>query len=325
MKFDVSAIGPLNIDLLIRGEGPSDWNAIPTWDGPAHMEMTAAGSVGYTVTHLGWLGLSVRVSSCLSNDPLGVFIQSALRRAGVNVSGIQVIPDTVGGIGVYMLLFGSRKRPLVYRLPSHPLWPTHYSAAEVDILLNTRLLHNGGYLHHDAAWHGDLVEIYREARQRGIITTMDCQFPVWAMPSPWLPALDDILPYIDLFFCDETEARGLTAETHLDSAARHLLNAGAHTVIIKQGIDGSTLYRQGWQHHQSAVVIGDLVDSIGAGDVFDAAFIYGTLQSWPLEQCALFASIAAGFSVTGIGGSQPLPDMATLLAEVQKRQKDTRS
>ena len=44
MPHDVSVVGPLNIDLLIRGEGPSNWEAIPMWDGPADMEMTAAGS-----------------------------------------------------------------------------------------------------------------------------------------------------------------------------------------------------------------------------------------------------------------------------------------
>src|SRR5579885_659506 len=121
---DVSVVGPLNIDLLIKGDGPPNWEAIPTWDGTAQMDMTAAGSVGYTVQNLARLGLDVRVSSCLPDDPLGLFVEGALRRAGVDTGSVQRIANTLGGIGVYMLLFGSHKRPLIYRLPTHPLWPT---------------------------------------------------------------------------------------------------------------------------------------------------------------------------------------------------------
>ena len=49
MTYDVSCIGPLNIDLLISGEGPAELETLTTWDGPAAMEMAAAGSMGYTV------------------------------------------------------------------------------------------------------------------------------------------------------------------------------------------------------------------------------------------------------------------------------------
>lgn len=66
MTRDVTVIGPLNIDLLIVGEGPKNWQEIPYWDGPADMEMTAAGSIGYNVSNLAKLGLDVMVSSCVS-------------------------------------------------------------------------------------------------------------------------------------------------------------------------------------------------------------------------------------------------------------------
>jgi 2-dehydro-3-deoxygluconokinase len=91
------------------------------------------------------------------------------------------------------------------------------------------------------------------------------------------------------------------------------------TVIIKQGIQGSTAYQNGWRQHQDAVVVGDLVDSIGAGDTFDAGVLYGWLHDWPWEQSLMFASIAAGFTVTGVGGTQNMPDLDTVLHEMQKR------
>ena len=80
MTRDVTVIGPLNIDLLIVGEGPTSWEDIPAWDGPADMEMTAAGSVGYNVSDLAKLGMDVQICSCVSDDALGAFIIESLRR-----------------------------------------------------------------------------------------------------------------------------------------------------------------------------------------------------------------------------------------------------
>jgi sugar/nucleoside kinase (ribokinase family) len=54
--------------------------------------------------------------------------------------------------------------------------------------------------------------------------------------------------------------------------------------------------------------LGEVVDTIGAGDAYGAAFLLGTLEGWPLERRALFASVAAGFTVIGVGGSQTFPE-----------------
>jgi len=313
MTHDVSVVGPLNIDLLIQGTGPSSWEAIPTWDGPAEMELTAAGSIGYTVQNLARLGVSVALSSVLPADALGQFIETALKRVDIETGLIEMTPDTLGGIGVYMLLFGNQKRPLAYRLPTHPLWKLNYSIDETGRLLDARVLHNGGYLHFKEAWHGQLRDLYLSAHERGLITTMDPQFPLFALEPPWMTALIDVLPFIDVLFCDEHEARSLTSESNLADAAQTLLHAGCKRVVIKQGSDGSTAYTRETSHHQPAVIIGELVDTIGAGDTYDAAFIYGLLQGWSLEKQMQFASTAAGFSVTGVGGSQSMPDLLTIL------------
>lgn len=324
MMRDLSVIGPLNIDLLINGEGPENWEQLPTWDGPAQMEMTAAGSVGYTVRDLARLGLSVRVVSCVPDDALGAFIVDTLKREGVDTSGVVRAVDTLAGIGVYALLFGSRKRPLIYRMPTHLPWPDRFDSAELDEILDARALMCGGYLHFQDMWHAQVVDLFREARQRGLLTILDPQFPLFAMQDPWIQGMDDLLPWVDLLFCDEHEARRTTADADLDRAARFLLDYGPQTVVIKQGAQGSTVYRPDWQHRQEAVHLGDLVDSIGAGDAFDSAFVCGWLQGWPAERCSLFASVAAGKTVTGIGGSATMPDFEQVLQIIREKGLETK-
>jgi 2-dehydro-3-deoxygluconokinase len=319
MPRDITALGPLNIDLLMVGQAPLDWDALLAWEGPAHMEMVAAGSVGYCVSDLAKLGLDVAVCSCVPDDSLGAFIVDSLQRDGVDVRAVQRVPGTLTGIGAYLLLFGSRKRPLAYRMPTHTPWPQDLSPATSADLLDARWLHCGGYLHFANVWHGSTVALFCQARARGLVTSLDTQFPLAPLDPPWMRVMNDILPHVQILFCDETEARHLVACDDLSECGRALLDAGPEILVIKQGAAGATLFRRGWSYHQPAIHLGELVDSIGAGDAFDAGFLYGVLQGWPAEQTALFAAVAAAFTVTGVGGSASFPSVEQIQRAMAER------
>jgi len=316
---DVSVVGPLNVDLLIIGDAPSRLEELTRWEGPADIQMTAAGSVGYLAQDLPRLGLDVGLVSCLPDDQLGTFQLDTLRRAGVNVDRVRLVPDTTGTIVAYVLLFGSRKRPLAYRLGTHDPWPQTFDDADLDYLLDARLLHCGGYLHFDSVYHGATTDLFREARARGLITSIDTQFPAKPLARPWLTAMTDILPYVDVLFVDEREACDLTRRKDLDEAAGVLRDAGPATVVVKQGSEGARVFAPEGAIYQPAVPVAPLVDSIGAGDAFDAAFLVGLLEGWPLERTALFAAVTAGFTVGGIGGSAAMPTRAQVDAYIAKQ------
>jgi 2-dehydro-3-deoxygluconokinase len=307
VPLDVAVVGPLNIDLLIIGEAPRSFDELRRWEGPADIQMTAAGSVGYLVQDLARLGLRVGLVSCLPDDPLGAFVLDTLRRAGVDTTRVRLVPGTVGAIAAYMLLFGSRKRPLTYRLPTHEPWPLAFEPGDLDYLLDARLLHCGGYLHFDSVYHGATTDLFRQARARGLVTAIDTQFPLKPLPLPWLPAMADVLPYVDVLFADQRETRSLAARTDLAEAAALLREAGPPTVVVKQASEGSSVFTAEGSLYQPAVQVAPLADSIGAGDAFDAAFLLGLLEDWPLERTARFAAATAGFTVGGVGGSSAMP------------------
>lgn len=307
MPRDVAVVGPLNIDLLITGEAPSSFEELTRWEGPADIQMTAAGSVGYLVQDLARLGLDVGLVSCLPDDQLGAFQLDALRRAGVAVDRVRLVPGTVGTIVAYVLLFGSRKRPLAYSLGTHDPWPLTFEPVDRDYLLDARLLHCGGYLHFDSVYHGATTDVFRQARARGLITSIDTQFPAKPLARPWLTAMTDILPYVDILFVDEREARSLADREDLTEAAALLCEVGPNTVVVKQGSEGARVFAGEGVFYQPAVQVAPLADSIGASDAFDAAFLLGLLEGWPLERAAHFAAVTAAFTVGGVGGSSAMP------------------
>lgn len=307
MVRDISIIGPLNLDLIIIGDAPKSWEKITKWDGPADIEIKAAGSIGYTSQNLARLGLVVKAFSIVPDDLIGSFIIDSLSSAGVDASGILRVSGTQAGIAAYMLLFSNRKRPLAYRLPSHHPWPPQFDNSLIEDILSTRAIFCGGYLHFKEMWHGQTVEIFANAKGRGILTILDPQFPLFDMQEPWIESLHDILPYVDLFLCDENEAFRITHKNDLKEAAYTILDCGPSAIAIKQSANGSSIFTKDDEFHQAPFRFSPFVDSIGAGDAYDAAFVWGLLKGWPLKHCALAASYVAGKSTTGMGGSSIIP------------------
>jgi bifunctional ADP-heptose synthase (sugar kinase/adenylyltransferase) len=66
----------------------------------------------------------------------------------------------------------------------------------------------------------------------------------------------------------------------------------------------------------------DAVDPTGAGDVFDAAFVYGMLAGWSLPHALRFGNLCAGLSVRHHGGSLASPDWDAVAAWVHTRPDD---
>ena len=73
------------------------------------------------------------------------------------------------------------------------------------------------------------------------------------------------------------------------------------TVAIKRGADGAVA-RKGADRVEIPAIPSEIIDTVGAGDSFDAGFVYGHLQNWGLEKTLKFAVICGSFSTRGHGG-----------------------
>ena len=308
MALDVALVGPLNVDLLITGSAPTDFGALTHWAGPSNVMLCAAGSAGYLAQDLAKLDLQTGVVSTLADDPFGDVIQRIVAEAGVDVSRVSREPDTLSGIGIYMLLFGSKKRPLTYRLPTHKPWPIKFSGADSDYVLSARHLHCAGYLHFPEMWSDEMASLFRLAKARGLTTSLDPQFVLFPVDVPWLEPLVDLLKVTDVLMLDEDEARQITQSADLRAAAALLHDAGPATVVVKRGAQGALVQVADRLFDQPAIAVPEeeIVESIGAGDAFDAGFIVGHLAGWPVERSVRFATAAAASTLRGSGGTDSI-------------------
>jgi sugar/nucleoside kinase (ribokinase family) len=120
------------------------------------------------------------------------------------------------------------------------------------------------------------------------------------------PALARVIGKVDALMINEGEAKQLTDETHLPTAAKSLLGEGPSTVVIKRGEYGAALFNQGFNFAAPAYPLAKVVDPTGAGDSFAGGFMgyiaaTGDTSEEGLRRAAIVGSTMASFAVEAFG------------------------
>ena len=316
-------IGPVNVDLFLRGRAPLDPALLNQWIGPAEVDLLVAGSVGYTVQAFNRLGVRVDLCTTFGGDAFGTFLRDTLEKQGVGL-GLSRTAAGETAIGIYMLMFGGSKRPMTYRLPGFEPWP---DPIPLEGSGGFDLVHCGGLLHFPAMWHRGLASAFEQAKSGGAMTSLDPQFPLTDMPTPWLPHIKDVVPHVDVLLCDERESLAIFDRDKPEDALVAALGMGPTTVAVKLGGRGALLSDGRELIHQPAVELpADQVrDSVGAGDAFDAGLLTALMRGDSLAAAGRFATAAAAMTLSGRGGSERIADVATVEAALQSVPEPSRT
>lgn len=147
----------------------------------------------------------------------------------------------------------------------------------------------------------DVVE--RLSNRRNMVVYMDCQC---APQTIHTPGMREALGKLDIFAPNESEALHFTGESDIDKALDVLADL-VPLVLLKRGGKGS-LARRGNQVWEVPGIQVEVVDTTGAGDSYNAGFLYAYLQGHPMESCLKYGNVTGGLSVTAAGPLQ-CPDM----------------
>lgn len=118
--------------------------------------------------------------------------------------------------------------------------------------------------------------------------------------------LDALVARVDAIVLNDEEARMLTGETNLISAAREVLQRGPRLVVVKKGEHGAFLVGEEQLFSVPAYPVEKVVDPTGAGDSFAGGFM-GHLASKDctdpatLREAMMHGTVAASFCVQGFG------------------------
>ncbi len=118
------------------------------------------------------------------------------------------------------------------------------------------------------------------------------------------PALDALLPRVDLLILNDSEAREMTKETSLIKAGRRIRTFGPRYVAIKKGEHGALLFGEDEFFSCGAYPLEDIHDPTGAGDTFAggmAGHLAGNVKERvefsDLRRAMIYGSVLASFNV----------------------------
>jgi 2-dehydro-3-deoxygluconokinase len=264
-------------------------------------ERSCGGAESNFCIALARLGHRPRWISRLGDDAFGRYVRTTLEREGVQVDAAT---DATAPTAVFFKerVAAGRRRVLYYRrgsaasrLAPADLRPDHFMGA--------RVLHVTGITPALSASCAAAVEqALVLARAAGAIVSVDpnVRLQLWPTEQACRETLRTLVARADIVLLGHEDADVLYPGLSEDAVIDAVRAGGAATVVLKLGERGAVAVQEGaWARVEAHPVT--VVDTVGAGDGFDAGFVAGWLRGFPLPRClALAARIgAAAVAVAG--------------------------
>jgi len=141
------------------------------------------------------------------------------------------------------------------------------------------------------------LEVIGQVEGRPLVGCDTMNFWIERKPDKLLSVLREV----DVFFINDAEARLLSGNINLVSAARTILEMGPTAVVIKKGEHGAFLFTENFRVFTPAYPLEEVVDPTGAGDSFAGGFIgylakAGGLHELNLRRAMYYGTITASFT-----------------------------
>lgn len=307
MDVDVLVVGDANLDLILTTDAPPRFGqAEQLVDGA---ELVLGSSAGIVAHGLARLEVSTAIVARVGDDGFGAEFQRILDEAHVRTDALIVVPDVRTGLSIHLSTPDDRSI-LTYTGAMATLTAEDVRQA-IDSLQPRHVHFAAVYLLPALAPH--LPQLMHELRDRGLTISVDTNADPeerWAGPALWLDAIDLLLP-------NETELRGIARALGVvgedaEALARGLSERGAG-VVVKLGAEGA-FGAVGDVTARAAAEPVTPLETVGAGDSFDAAFLAAWLAGQGIGTALRWGCAAGASSVQAIGGVSGQPTRAELLA-----------
>ncbi|MET9776864.1 PfkB family carbohydrate kinase [Streptomyces sp. NPDC006367] len=293
--WDVYLTGTVFLDLIFTGLDSAPVRGTESW---ARGMGSSPGGVANMATALARLGLRTSLAAAFGDDHYGDYCWDALARGeGIDLSPSRTVPGWHSPVTVSMAYEGERTMVSHGHEPPpeepSPDRPPRARAAVASLTPGA-----------PAPW-------IAEAAGRGTRVFADVG---WDDTGAWdLAGLPD-LAYCEAFLPNAEEAMRYTG-TDCPRAAAHALTAHVPLAVVTLGAEGAyAVDRRTGESAEVPAIAVEALDPTGAGDVFVAGFVTGTLAGWPLADRLAFAGLTAALSVQEFGGSLSAPGWSEIAA-----------
>lgn len=264
------------------------------------------------------LGLNIKWASRLGGDEFGRVIYNFARGEGVDLSEVEFVENYPTSLNFKEIREDGSGKTFYYRYQS-PILTMEPSDITEDMFEGVDLIHlTGVFLAIDPKNFAIVKRVLEIAAEKDIRISFDpnIRLKLWTLDQA-KAAYMEILPSVDILLTglDEIEMIiGDSADRALEQCAKDF---NIEQLVIKDGGNGARVYQNGAWHKKEAFPVNP-IDTVGAGDGFDAGYVYATLHGYSPEEALEFANGVGALVTTVSGDNEGLPYLEEVTALIRK-------
>jgi sugar/nucleoside kinase (ribokinase family) len=266
-----------------------------------HYYREVGGGAAITACGLAKLGVRVAVCGAVGKED-GAWVVKRLSSLGVDCSGLEMDPSEPTGLTVSVSTREDRAFFSYYG--ANQLLARMLAKPETQ-----QRLRKARHIHFACAPDAEDDEaLFLALRRKRCRLSVDVQSHV-----SWLthPESLKILRICDVFFPNEREAEWISGVGGTPKVLRALRDKGLRGVGLKLGGKGAAMLWRKREFLADPLPV-ETVDTTGAGDCFDAGFIFAWLRGDKPQRCLEIANICGALSTRVLGGIEGFPTLEEL-------------
>lgn len=286
-----------------------------------------AGAELNTAIGLARLEVLVSYAALVGADPFGDLIRRSLRAEGGDDSLLSV--SEAAPTGIYFKQWSGLERDAqVFYYRSNSAMATQ----NWDVQLILEQIQSGEFTWVHAtgitwmispAARERCLEIFKCAHENGVPVSFDANIRLkLASIEHWRQAIRETLPFVTWYLLGDTEAAQLYGTDVVQAVEQVVRGQGfvGSGVIVKCGSDGAKISRNGEAGSVGAWPVERVIDTVGAGDGFNAGWIAGMIRGWDMQACVTLGSLVGAYAVTSSGDSDGYPSWAEVIQKLEGKE-----
>jgi 5-dehydro-2-deoxygluconokinase len=299
--IDVAVLGRVGIDLY-PNQLRTPLREVRTYT------RYVGGFAGNVATGLARLGLQAAIVSRVGPDPHGEFVRNFLSREGVDVRFLAV-DERLMTPPTFCEVWPPDRFPITfYRYPTAPDWQLAPEDFDVDeIAAAPFLLATGTGLAQSPSRETTLTAL--SAHAGTTIFDLDWRPTLWEQSGEYGELARAAAGLSDIVIGNEEEVEAAAGDV------RTLRELGVRTLVLKRGERGVLLFTEGREVDVPGHPV-EVVNGLGAGDAFVAAFVQSLHSGLPIEEAARRGSVAGAMVAAQLACSEAMPTLEELEQEL---------
>ena len=265
------------------------------------------------------LGLQTKWMSRLGGDEFGKVIYNFARGEGIDMSFVKLVEGYPTSLNFKEIREDGSGKTFYYRNQS-PILTLSEDDISKEMFEGVDVIHLTGVFLAIAPQNLNItMRVLKIAKENNITVSFDpnIRLKLWTIEEA-KRAYAQIFPFVDILLTGFDEIELILENASKDSLERFASENDIAQLIIKDGSNGVQAYiTENWYKKEAFKF--KVIDTVGAGDGFDAAYIYSFLNDMSIDERLTFANAVGGLVTTVSGDNEGLPELEDVEAFLGKR------